>query len=596
MINVSVIFGTVNRLPSLQACVAAIRASLADSGLTYEIVIAYGTNEDASLPWMREQADIVPVWSGLDGAIPAFNRAYYRSRGEYICQINDDVTVDGPSIANAVRHMQADPTCAGVVFKCERGNGYGCCWTYMGDAVTRKHTTHGILHPNEMVVRRTTCEAVIEHLGAFWGGEAQRTDKTYGGDSAFGAYCYHLGLRLDGFDDVTCHDHAFVDDLRYRNAQLAPDHWPRWTGTYKPMMESAPRAAPGPNEWPNLYVPRLGMAPRRSPVEAGRPLRLLLLHLGSHEEPLHDMTRAFSRVGETLAMPWWPLDAAAVARAAAEIRPDVVFAQIQHHGWPESLTATLRGIAGPACTFVQWSGDVRTSGGQPVDRWLYGVGHDFDLVLADNCAYPRKLKLDNKVPATCGYLACGIDPTLNPYRRDEPESSEVVFLGTNYKHLDGGARERLMRTVAAKVPGLTVYGPLWEGQPFTVHPFVEQGSASCIMRRALLTISTSLFRDLPRYTSDRLKRAAASGAVIAVERFPDMEGLGFRPGTDCLTWETTDELIALCNDWRRLERAEERTSLRHRVATMAHERFTWDRVVEEFLAIVRDYRSRRNLP
>ena len=113
------------------------------------------------------------------------------------------------------------------------------------------------------------------------------------------------------------------------------------------------------------------------------------------------------------------------------------------------------------------------------------------------------------------------------------------------------------------------------------------------MRRALATVSVSLFHDLPRYTSDRLKRAAASGALLAVRRFPDLEGLGFRPGTDCLTWETPEELIAVLNDWRRPERAEHRACFRQRVAKMAHERFTWDRVVEEFLAIVRDFRARK---
>jgi SAM-dependent methyltransferase len=584
-LDVSVILGTVDRPKMLRDCIEAVRASCA--GLRYEIVVAYGRANEPSLPWMGEQRDIVPVLGGMEGAIPAFNRAYDACRGRYICQINDDVLVDGDAIARAVRHLDAEVASAGVVFKFDRLDGAGY----------RHENLGGKLHPNQIVARRSTCESVVERIGAFWGDAAHRTDKTYGGDSAFGAFCHHLGLRLDSVDGVTCRDRCneSQDALREANARIAPDHLQRFNATYRPLLD-APAIAPAADEWPRLYVPRMGMAPRRSPVEAGHPLRLLHLSLRDATEPQVDLRRALARIGPTVEMPWHGHEREAIEIARS--RPDLIFAQIQSDAWTPAMSAALRAAAGTACMLVLWTGDVRTSGAQPVERWLVSAAQHFDLLLADSTTYPRKLALDERVPASCGYLGCGIDPSLNPWNAAATEAGAAVFLGTNYRSLDGGAREQLMFDVSAALPGsLTIYGRGWGGTRLEsiALPFVEQPMASAIMRRAPVTICTSLFSDLGRYTSDRLKRALASGAVVAVRRFPDMEGLGLVDGENCLTWSTQAELVALLRDWTRPERAADRQVIRARAAELAHRRFTWDRVVEELLAIVRDHRERRGL-
>jgi glycosyltransferase involved in cell wall biosynthesis len=85
----------------------------------------------------------------------------------------------------------------------------------------------------------------------------------------------------------------------------------------------------------------------------------------------------------------------------------------------------------------------------------------------------------------------------------------------------------------------------------------------------------------------------ASGAVLAVRRFPDFEGLGLRDGENCVLWYTPAELAALLRDWTRPERATDRAAIREAAAELAHRRFSWDVVTEELLAIVRDFRARR---
>lgn len=581
MIDVSILLGTVNRPVMVREAIEAARVACGD--LSREFVVAYGSEDDPALPWLREQPDVRPIHGGMDGAIPAFNAAYAASKGRLVCQINDDVLPDGDSIALAAAHLDTCP-CAGVVFKFDRGDGAGYQHLRLG----------GSLHPNQMVVRRETCEAVIEHIGAFWGDAAHRTDKTYGGDSAFGALCHHLGLRLDSVPGVTCRDrqNEANDALRARNQVLDPQHWPRWNARYKPLFQSPP-VAPARDEWPHLYIPRPGMAPRRSPVDAGRPLRLLHVSAAYPGDMQEDLHAQLARIGPTVALPWHRRERQVIEAARAH-RPDVVFAQIQSADWTDEHSAALRDAVGPACTLVLWTGDVRTSAEQPVDRWLVRAGHHFDLLLCDSTTYPRKLALDEKVPAACGYLQCGIDPTINPWEPDALEESGAVFMATNYTHLDGGARERLVMEIEQALPGvLTVYGSNWAKSPAAsiARPFVgKQLDAARIMRRARVVVSVSLFHDLDRYTSDRLKRAMCAGAVVAVRRFPGMDGLGLVGGVNCLAWEATAELVEILR-----EPHSAADMIRRNAAQLGHARFTQAVVVEELLAIVRDHRARRGL-
>ena len=144
--------------------------------------------------------------------------------------------------------------------------------------------------------------------------------------------------------------------------------------------------------------------------------------------------------------------------------------------------------------------------------------------------------------------------------------------------------------------GVRIHGQGWNESrvaDFSHGPLPQQ-AANSLMRSAPLTISTSLFQALGRYSSDRLKRALASGAVVAVRSFPDMAGLGLKSGENCLFWETDTELVKLCGEWV-ARPPESRMRIRSAAAALAHDRFGWDRVTEELLSIVRAHRSRRGL-
>ena len=590
-VDVSVLLGTVNRPAMLRDCIEAVRRSLR-APLTYEIVVAYGTEEDPALPWLLEQPDVVPVLGGMDGAIEAFNRAYAASRGRLLCQLNDDVLVDGDAIARAAAHLEATPDAAGVVFRFDQGDGRGY----------RHERIAGSLHPNQMVARREACEAVVERIGAFWGDAAHRTDRTYGGDSAFGVVCRHLGLRLDSVEGVTCRDLLAPDALRAQNAEaVADDHGRRWRAMYTPYM-TAFAGPPAADAWPRCYVPRPGAPPRRSPIAAGRPLRVLALPIAIDGWPQTALRKALAAIGPAAELAHHGDPPSAALELARTHKPDLVWAQVQRTGW-QAFARELRAAVGPACTIAMWTGDVRTDAGAPVERWLAELGQVFDLVLADNCTYPKKLAREG---VTAGYLCHGFEEEL-AWEPDAEERAGAVFIGANYTHLDGGARERLVCGIERAIPGLlNVYGPGWAMRPralssMTAHverlrrgPIaIEQAGA--IMRRTPVTIATSLFTELERYTSNRLKYACAVGAVTAVQRFVDMEGLGLEPGKNCLAWSTAAELVELLRDWTQPSRGPARHEIRVAARRLALERFTWTRSVEELLAIVRDLRARRGL-
>jgi len=589
VVDVSVLLGTVRRPELLRGCVEAIRSSLAGSRFSHEIVIAYGDAEDPALPWMREQADVVPVLGGMTGAIDAFNRGYLATVGRYVCQINDDVVILGDALARSLRHLEERRDVAGVVWRFDRGDGLGM----------RHEHLAGELHPNQITIRREALEAVVERLGGFWGDQAHRSDRTYGGDSALGVLCHHLGLRLDSVDGVECRDLLHEDALRARNkAAIAADHWPKWRALFVPLSTSK-AAPPTATEWPRLYVPRPGMPPRRSPLAAGSPLRLLHLSLRYDGEPQDGLRRELARIGPTVEIPWYNRDPREIAATARAHRPDLVWAQIQSSAWSPEMTRSLRAALPPGCCLALWTGDVRTGGAAPVERWLAEAGAGFDLLLADSITYARKLAVDERVAAACGYLGCGIDPDLNPPADgSDPEELGAVFLGGHHRHL-GGDREQVLGHLARALPrSLTIYGSGWRGSPLEplVRPFAAQADAARIMHRAKVTISTSLFHDLERYTSDRLKRAMHAGAVVAVRRFPDMQGLGLVEGDNCIGWEAPAELVEVVRKWSGPAMAPERLRLRRAASALAAERFTWARVVEELLAIVRDWRARRGMP
>lgn len=99
--TVSVVFGTLNRLPFLQRAVESAR--IAVGNYPYEIVIVDGGSVDGTLPYLKSQSDVTLIEQGARlGAVAAFNAGFEKARGEFVASFNDDAEYIGQPIAYAI--------------------------------------------------------------------------------------------------------------------------------------------------------------------------------------------------------------------------------------------------------------------------------------------------------------------------------------------------------------------------------------------------------------------------------------------------------------------------------------------------------------
>lgn len=116
MTDLSVVFGTYNRLEMLEACVESVRAAVGK--LDFEIVITDGGSTDGTLEYLRAQPDVILIEHGeLLGAVKAYNDAFARAGGRYAAHLNDDLVVDGESLAEAAAFLDAHPEVGQVAFQ-----------------------------------------------------------------------------------------------------------------------------------------------------------------------------------------------------------------------------------------------------------------------------------------------------------------------------------------------------------------------------------------------------------------------------------------------------------------------------------------------
>lgn len=583
-VDVSVLLGTVNRAALVRRCIESVRRSIVGTGLTYEIVVAYGTKGEPALPWLEEQPDVVPVHGGMTGAIDAFNAAYEASRGLFICQINDDVVVNGDSIARAVSHLSRDPASAGVVFAFDRDDKRGYRHEYLAD---------GVLHPNQMVVRRSTCEAVIARMGAFWGDAAHRSDKTYGGDSAFGVLCHHLGLRLDSVPGVSCQDLEHVDALRARN-RPAEDHGDTWRRLFQPLLQTrAAPPAPDPERLTRLYAidPREGQFPaRREP----RRERVLHLHLTSPEDPQAGLVRALSGLGDYVQIDWQAAGAGlseAVLAAANWLRPTLVFMQLQTPNVVSpGLVTRLRPLLGRAGVVATWCGDVAAKNSPWDVAWQVPLGQAVDLTL--HSSHTHVLALRAAGVRGAAYLQIGYDEAQYRPAPGVEVQNDVCFLGNRYynpqylaslrehdAHLRDAVIGALARAFGAR---FALYG--------SGHPGGRGALPLCraheAYQRSRIGLNISLCNTFLAYSSDRIFRILGCGALLLAKRFPLVSTYGLVHGENCLLWDTPEEAVALAKRAVAPGGEAERVRMAAAGAELAAERHTWTARMGELAALL----------
>lgn len=205
MTDISIIFGTYNRLDLLQRCVQSIRRNVGKA--SYEIVVTDGGSLDGSVQWLRTQLDCsVFVEPERKGAVSAFNDAFARSCGRYVLALNDDVEVLGKNTLElAMRRLDENPVVGQLAF------AYAEAKCIVPDF--RTYTMCRRTYANIGMIRRRVADKIVEIQGGFW----NPLYHTYAADTELSCWVWRLGWDVAECLDFRCLDHLAQDELRASN-------------------------------------------------------------------------------------------------------------------------------------------------------------------------------------------------------------------------------------------------------------------------------------------------------------------------------------------------------------------------------------------
>jgi hypothetical protein len=279
---------------------------------------------------------------------------------------------------------------------------------------------------------------------------------------------------------------------------------------------------------------------------------------------------------------------------ASHVKPTLIFAQIQTAGiLSGGEMDRIRRVCAPGCVIVQWDGDHRHDHTDGQDReWFRNLSQGCDIN-AVTCTRDVEEYAEQGVRGAA-YLQIGVDTDLWRPTTPDIHAPDVVMLANCNARLGYETRRSVARMLSQSYPdGFAVYGHGWEQEPGVRWlSFVPHQCEAPIYSRSVAALSISIRNDLPRYTSDRLLRCLASGALTLVEAFPDMEGLGLRDGYNCMTWCGEGELHYLVG--KILENHSDRyySDIRCRARELALTH-SWDARMGELMAMVQSIRETR---
>ncbi len=386
--------------------------------------------------------------------------------------------------------------------------------------------------------------------------------------------------------------------------------------TSTPVLRQAPdmpsgveRAVGYPD--PTLLVPPAGkMSPLSNMWHAGeRVLHVALRDLREGQPGLARALRSITTRGDAYAdVDWIAAESRGgdhlvneVLGAAQRLKPTIVFMQLQRQtAITRAVVAKIREVSAQNVVIINWDGDQHFEPRDPQRNWFVELGHACDTSLVVNTKHPAEYRMLGVVRP--GFLEIGVDgeiykPNTEVFQTAAPS---VVLLASNYSMTPAyGPRLHVVRELQSGMGAMFgVYGNGWRGWA-SGHPCLNQADEAARYRSCVAAISMSIRNDLPRYTSDRLFRALSCGALVLVERFVDMEGLGIQSGVNAFAWDTVDELKALVGASRDkvtegwLASHETMGRVRGQAAALGR-LHTWDARMLELMMIVQTVRQSKS--
>lgn len=260
---------------------------------------------------------------------------------------------------------------------------------------------------------------------------------------------------------------------------------------------------------------------------------------------------------------------------AEKIKPDMIFMQIQ--GSDILDLETFRALSKIAFT-VNYTFDIRTN---EQTQWLYDLAEHVGLVCFSNQDDADECNRRGHDNAMVIQSSCDMDV----YKPMALSSRPLIsFVGSNYLNTStpfprSGERWEMVRRLKKRYGEMfSLFGPWWSESRLT-HP----GQDVNIHSASLIGINHNNFRQ-KLYTSDRLWRIMATGAMCLTSYFPGIETM-FDRYRHLDWWETLDELEGKIDHY--LDEPEKTKWIAENGMNHVRENHTWTARVNEMMAFIK---------
>lgn len=572
--DISIVTGTYNRLPSLQRMVESARQSFIGlHGLTWQLVIVDGGSQDGTQAWCLSHPDILLIEQGsLLGAVKAFNDGAFAAIGEYVILANDDIEFVGDSVLAAYQYMQSNPDC-----------GVGCFF---------QNRNNRDWHVEEMPcvdegqqVSRPYGQVCIvpKWLGDYvgwWGNYLH----TYGGDNELSSKVYELGFKVSPVPNAKIADHEIDDDLRKINnitggkdpkavAGHHPDSW-AWGRKWKhfdlpnspvgPIIRHYPLLEnPTPKKHRIVYLP---IYEQGYPVqkEQKRGLREALAKVAVVAE--YDYVTRYAEIGKAKML-------IELRTLLERVQPTILLTQLHNGEQINVIDIQALGNTHPEMKRVNWNGDFWPE--NLLSEEGVKLAKAFDLQLTVNRDALDKYKA---MGVMVDYWQIGFEP--DGVGCEANASYDVVFLASGYSK----ARQELVKRLRSLSVNFALFGNGWPkewNQGINIYNFSE----GCkVYQGARISIGDSQWPDTG-FVSNRVFQAlAAGGSALAHQYFRDMDKLGLIDGETCIIWRDFAELEKKIKYY--LTHEKERRAIADAGEALALKRHSFDVRVQELLGML----------
>jgi hypothetical protein len=577
---ISIVTGTYNRFEMLQNFVQSVRNQLPDT-FPYEFVICDGGSTDGTLPWLREQFDVVLIEDGeLKGAISAFTRAAKRAQGDYVILANDDVVMGEDSILTAYVYLQENMRCGAVAFKDNRPiPGYVDDTTYktLKMPAVKDGRAAMVIYAQVGMFRRW----LGEHIGWWQGVNNEMTAaRIYAGDNFLSAKIWEYGYTVEEVPGCYVIDYVADDELRQINRDNQKVSTVNDSHVYYSLWgkSGGPNIPPAPTlqqqDTPTirvLYLPiyEPGWAVQK---QQKRGLRDALLRARTPKGwgiSVYEL--------DYMAIPPDRLEAE-LLHAAEVFQPRLTLTQIQGHlPITAEMLSKLRSLH-PRASIINWNGD-QAEGGLIAPEMIK-VLRQVDLQLVVNAS---ALETYEKHGIPAAYWQIGFEEPQGAL--PEMPAHDVVFLGSfnNPKRLPLKAALEKLRDEQVNV-GIYQPGDL----SATLYDFAK---GKALYNQAKIAVGSNEYPDSKGFVSNRLFQAIAAGGCLyfqqKVEALDSLTGL--QANTHFVEWDNFATLRAKVLYYLDPLHITERRAIADAGTAFVREHHSFDARVQELFALIKQH-------